>query len=54
MKSNSVTNLLLAVIAVLLAVIAVGTLRAPVPVMAQTPDVDYFFEPGTYMVRAPG
>jgi hypothetical protein len=53
MKGNTVTNLLLGAIVLLLAVIAAGTLRAPAPVMAQTPDVDYFFEPGTYMVRSP-
>ncbi|HEY8996459.1 MAG TPA: hypothetical protein VIM60_01095 [Edaphobacter sp.] len=53
MKATTTTNRLLGVIAVFLAVIAAGTLKSPAPVQAQTPDVDYFFEPGTYMVRSP-
>ena len=53
MKNNATTNLLLGVIAVLLGVIVVLLMRGPEPVMAQTPDVDYFFEPGTFLVRAP-
>jgi hypothetical protein len=53
MKPATTTNLLLGVIAVLLAIISVSLMRAPAPVMAQTPDADYFFEPGTFLVRAP-
>jgi hypothetical protein len=50
---NHTTNLLLTAIVLLLAVIAANTLRTSAPVMAQTPDTDYFFEPGTFLVRAP-
>ena len=53
MKPATTTNLLLGAIAVLLFVIAISLVRQPMPVMAQTPDVDYFFEPGTFFVRAP-
>ena len=28
------------------------TLRAPDPVYAQSPDTDFFFEPGVFLVRA--
>ncbi len=51
--NNKTTNLLLVAITLLLAVIAANTLRAPSAVMAQTPDVDYFIEPGTFLVRTP-
>jgi hypothetical protein len=55
MKSNSVTNLLLLVIAVLLFAIATRSLRAPEAVHAQAADAPYpfYLEPGTYMLRAP-
>jgi hypothetical protein len=53
MKSNATTNLLLAIIALLLFALVISPLRRPEPVLAQTPDVDYFFEPGTFFVRAP-
>jgi hypothetical protein len=53
MKSNTTTNLLLGAIVLLLAFIATGSLRTPAPVMAQTPDVDYFIEPNVFLVRAP-
>lgn len=51
MKSNATTNVLLLMIVVLL--LALVMERRPEPVMAQTPDTDYFFEPGTFLVRAP-
>jgi hypothetical protein len=53
MKVNTTTNLLLGAIVLLLTVIVTGPLRTPAPVMAQTPDADYYLEPGTFMVRAP-
>jgi hypothetical protein len=53
MKPHTVTQLLLGAIVLLLAVLVLSPLRNPAPVMAQTPDTDYYFEPGTYMVRAP-
>jgi hypothetical protein len=52
MKSLRTTNLLLAAIALLLLALALRPLREPVPVMAQSPDTDYFIEPGTFMVRS--
>lgn len=52
MKSLRTTNLLLAVIALLLLALALRPLRTPDPVFAQSPDSDYFFEPGTFLVRA--
>lgn len=53
MKVNTTTNILLAAIVLLLLALVLEPLRRPEPVMAQTPDVDYYFEPGTFMVRAP-
>jgi hypothetical protein len=53
MKPNTTTNLLLTAIALLLFAIVLRPLRSPEPVQAQTPDVDFYFEPGTYLVRAP-
>ena len=52
MKATTTTNLLLAVIALLLLAMVLEPLRRPEPVLAQTPDVDYYFEPGTFLVRA--
>lgn len=51
MKANTITNVLLAAITLLLFALVLE--RRPEPVMAQTPDVDYYVEPGTFMVRAP-
>lgn len=53
MKSHHVTNLLLAAIALLLFALVVGPFRDPSPVLAQSPDTDFYFEPGTFLVRAP-
>lgn len=53
MKANTTTNLLLAAIAVLLFAIVIRPLRSPEAVQAQAPAVDFYFEPGTYLVRAP-
>jgi hypothetical protein len=54
MKSNSVTNLLLFLIVVLLSVIATRSLRTPETVHAQAASAyPFYFEPGTYMLRAP-
>jgi hypothetical protein len=53
MKSLRTTNFLLAAIALLLVALALRPLREPGPVFAQSPDTDYFFEPGTFMVRSP-
>ncbi len=52
MKSLRTTNFLLAAIALLLLTLALRPLREPAPVMAQSPDTDYFMEPGTFMVRS--
>lgn len=53
MKPQTTTNLLLAVIAVLLLALVLRPFGNPGPVFAQSPDTDYYFEPGTFLVRAP-
>lgn len=53
MKSLRATNLLLAVIALLLLALVLRPLKSPEPVLAQSPDTDYYFEPGAFLVRAP-
>jgi hypothetical protein len=53
MKPNMTTNLLLSTIALLLFAIVLRPLRSPQSVQAQSPDVDFYFEPGTYLLRAP-
>src|SRR5947209_5299197 len=53
MKPNTTTTVLLAAIALLLVVIALRPLGAPQTVQAQSPDVDLFIEPGTFLIRAP-
>jgi hypothetical protein len=53
MKSNSTTNILLVVIALLLVAIVLTPIRRPETVLAQSPDTDYYFEPGAFLVRAP-
>ncbi|QNI38330.1 hypothetical protein [Edaphobacter albus] len=53
MNSLRATNLLLAAVALLLVVLVLRPFREPDPVFAQSPDTDYFFEPGTFLVRAP-
>ena len=53
MKSLRTTNLLLAAIALLLLALVLRPLRTPDPVFAQSPDTDYFFEPGVFLVRKP-
>jgi hypothetical protein len=53
MKSLRTTNVLLAAIALLLFALVLRPLRAPDSVYAQSPDTDYFFEPGVFFVRAP-
>jgi hypothetical protein len=53
MKSLKITNLLLAAIAFLLLGLVLRPMRVPDPVLAQSSDTDYFFEPGTFLVRAP-
>ncbi|RZU43381.1 hypothetical protein [Edaphobacter modestus] len=53
MKSLRTTNVLLAAIAVLLLALVLRPLRAPDPVYAQSPDTDFFFEPGVFLVRGP-
>ena len=53
MKPQTTTNFLLGVIALLLLTLVLRPFRAPEPVFAQTPDTDYYFEPGTFLVRAP-
>ncbi|HMF52735.1 MAG TPA: hypothetical protein VK593_00190 [Edaphobacter sp.] len=50
--SLKTTNLLLAAIALLLLALVLRPLREPAPVLAQSPDTDYFFEPGTFLVRS--
>ena len=53
MKPLRATNLLLAVIALLLFALVLRPLKSPEPVLAQSPDTDYYFEPGVFLVRAP-
>ena len=53
MKANITTNLLLSAIALLLFAIVIRPLRSPEAVQAQSPDVDFYFEPGTFLIRAP-
>jgi hypothetical protein len=54
MKPNTLTNLLLLLIAVLLGGIALRPLRAPQAVQAETAaPYPLFMEPGTFMFRAP-
>lgn len=52
MSSLRTTNFLLAAIALLLLTLALRPMWTPAPVMAQTPDTDYFFEQGTFMVKS--
>jgi hypothetical protein len=47
------TNILLAAIALLLLALVLRPVRAPEPVLAQSTDTNYFFEPGAFLVRAP-
>jgi hypothetical protein len=53
MKSLKTTNILLAAIALLLLALVLHPVGSPTPVLAQTSDIDDFFEPGTFLVRAP-
>lgn len=53
MSTLKTTNLLLAAIVLLLLALVLRPIRAPEPVLAQSSDTDYFFEPGTFLVRAP-
>jgi hypothetical protein len=53
MKSLRATNLLLAVLALLLLALVLRPLKSPEPVLAQSLDTDYYFEPGVFLVRAP-
>jgi hypothetical protein len=53
MKPQTTTNILLALISLLLLALVLRPLRDPSPVLAQSPDTDYYFEPGTFLVRAP-
>jgi len=53
MKSLRATNLLLAVIALLLLALVLRPFKSPEPVLAQSPDTDFYFEPGVFLVRAP-
>ncbi|HTD95746.1 MAG TPA: hypothetical protein VK627_02415 [Edaphobacter sp.] len=54
MKPNSLTNLLLLLIAALLATIAFRHFETPTPVQAQdVAPYPFFFEPGTYLLRTP-
>ena len=53
MKPTSTTNILLAVIALLLFAIAIRPLRYPEPVQAQASSSNLFIEPGVHMLRSP-
>ena len=53
MNTLKTTNLLLAAIALLLLALVLRPVRTPEPVLAQSADTNYFFEPGTFLVRAP-
>ena len=53
MKSLRATNLLLVVIALLLLALVLRPFKSPESVLAQSPDTDYYFEPGVFLVRAP-
>jgi hypothetical protein len=53
MKSNTTTNALLAIIALLLLALVLRPFHDPSSVLAQSPDTDFYFEPGTFLVRAP-
>jgi hypothetical protein len=53
MSTLRATNVLLAAIVLILLALLLRPLRSPEPVLAQTSDTDYFFEPGTFLVRAP-
>jgi len=53
MKPQTTTNLLLAVIALFLLALVLRPFKDPDAVLAQSPDTDYYFEPGTFLVRAP-
>ncbi|HEY0162453.1 MAG TPA: hypothetical protein VGB69_07240 [Edaphobacter sp.] len=53
MNAQRTTNLLLAAIALLLLVLVLRPLREPSPVFAQSPDSEFFFEPGAFLVHAP-
>jgi hypothetical protein len=52
MKTIHTTNVLLAIIALLLLMLVLRPFKEPEPVLAQSPDTDYYFEPGTFLVRA--
>lgn len=47
------TNVILTVIALLLAILALRPATHPAPVLAQAEDARYYFEPGTVGVRNP-
>jgi hypothetical protein len=49
-SSLRTTNFLLAAIVLALLALVLRPLREPTPVLAQSPDTDYFFEPGTFRV----
>ena len=53
MKPQTTTHILLALIALLLLALVLRPFRDPSPVLAQSPDPNFFFEPGTFLVRAP-
>jgi hypothetical protein len=53
MKPQTITNLLLGVIALLLLALVLRPFKTPEPVFAQSSDTDFYFEPGTFFVRAP-
>lgn len=53
MNSTVYRNVILTVIAFLLAVIALRPVVAPPRALAQTDDTQYYIEPRTYMLRKP-
>ncbi|MEG9436146.1 hypothetical protein JAO29_08210 [Edaphobacter sp. HDX4] len=53
MSTLRTTNVLLAAIVLVLLALVLRPLRTPEPVLAQSSDTDYYFEPGTFLVRAP-
>ena len=53
MKPISTTNILLAVIALLLFAIVIRPIKSPEPVQAQASSSSLFIEPGVHMLRAP-
>ena len=52
MKTIRTTNILLAIIALLLFMLVLRPFKEPESVLAQSPDTNYYFEPGTFFVRA--